>query len=116
MEELTVQDIESALLSYAEGELDWPDYGQYINYSAREYDVPGLGLVKIIDYNDADYDKNYDGWYEHLWIVFDIQGRLYRAKGKHTSYTGSEWEDHLKPVEARPKTITVYEDIEGESA
>jgi hypothetical protein len=113
MSELPVELIRAALLRYAEEELDWAEYGSFINYSDaqnRYYDVPGLGIVKIADYNDYDSDKNYDGWEEQLFVVFDIGGTLYKATGTYTSHVGSEWNEELKVVVPKEKTIVVYEE------
>jgi hypothetical protein len=107
----------AALLQYAEEMDGWASFGAYTNYydsKGKVYEVPGLGSVVIIDFNDYDSDKSYDGWSEKLWIVFDIQGTLYRAKGTYTSYVGSDWEDELEIVEPKEKTIIVYESV-GES-
>lgn len=115
MQELPLELIRTALLQYAEEELDWGSYGSYINYYDsinRQYDVPGLGTVTIVDCHSYDSDKNYDGWSEDIWVVFDIQGKLYRATGTYTSYSGDDWDDNLKLVKPVEKTITVFEDVE----
>lgn len=103
--------IRAALLRYAEEELDWGVYGSYINYydaMSKVYEVPGLGPVKIVDCHGIDSDKNYDGWSEDIWIVFEIQDKLYKATGTHTSYTGSEWQRDLKLVKPQNKTVIEY--------
>jgi hypothetical protein len=113
LSELSTDLIRAALLHYAEEELDWGNFGEYINYTGdsngKTFDVPGLGIVTIVDHHGYDSYKNYDGWEEHIWVVFEIQGKLYKATGTHTSYTGSEWDRELKEVSPKEKTITVYE-------
>lgn len=113
MNELPTELIRAALLRYAEEELDWGNYGSYINYrdsKGRVYDVPGLGTVKIVDCQDYDQDKSYDGWHEDIWVVFDIGGTLYRADGTYTSYAGSEWKPELRVVVPKQKMVTYYEE------
>lgn len=79
--------------------------------AGKVFDVPGLGPVTIADYHDYDINKSYDGWSEEVWIVFNVQGTLYRIKGSHTSYTGTDWEDKMTIVKPAEKTITVYEEV-----
>ena len=111
---LEPQLVRAALLQYAEDQLDeWRSFGAYTNYynsQGKVYDVPGLGPVTIVAYHTYDSDKNYAGWSEELWIVFEVQGTLYRAKGTYTSYVGDEWEDELTVVKPVEKTIVVFED------
>ncbi len=107
--------IRKALLSYAEEHFGWGDLSEYMNYHSTQqgkmYQVPGLGDVKIVDYHNYDVHKNYDGWHEDIWIVFEIQGKLYRACGTHSSYAMSTWEDEMTVVEPKTKTVTYYEDV-----
>lgn len=113
MSELSAELVRAALLLYAEEELEWGSFSEFINYTGdsngKTFDVPGLGEVKIVDYNSYDSFKNYDGWSEELWIVFEVQGKFYKATGTHTSYTGSEWDKELKEVSPSQKAITIYE-------
>lgn len=108
--------VAAALIEYAEEHLDWGSYGSYINYiddiSGKQYEVPELGIVTIVDYHNHDSYKNYDNWTEDLWIVFEIGDTLYRATGTYTSYEGENWNDELKIVRPMPKVITVFEDVE----
>jgi hypothetical protein len=109
--------VKAALLQYAEEVDGWSSFGAYTNnYNpvGKTYEVPGLGEVKIVDASDYDSNKNYDGWYEDLWVVFDIQGTLYKATGTYTSYVGSDWEDELKVVVPKEKTILVYEEDDND--
>jgi hypothetical protein len=112
--EPSTKQISKALLSYAEKAFEWDSFSEYVNNYANQrgqvYDVPGLGPVKIVDYYNYDSNKNYDGWYEDIWIVFEIQGKLYKASGKHSSYEMSVWEDEVKLVVPKQKTITVFEE------
>ena len=114
--EPSAKQIGKALLAYAEEHMEWDSYGQYINYYGDQrgivYDIPGIGEVKIVDYHNYDVNKNYDGWYEDIWIVFDVGGKLYKAKGIHSSYEMSEWAEELKLVEPKQKLVTFYEDVE----
>jgi hypothetical protein len=106
----------AALLQYAEDELDWGNFSQFMNnrndQRGETYEIAGLGTVTIVDYHDYNYDASYADHSEDIWIVFDVQGNLYRAKGTHTSYVGSEWEPKLEIVEPKEKVITVYESVE----
>lgn len=106
--------VAEALLSFAEEELDYGSFGEYINYynaNSMSWEIPELGTVTVVDHYNYDSDKNYDSWSEKVWIVFLIQGTLYRATGEHTSYTGTEWDEELKIVKPVEKTIIVFEDI-----
>lgn len=112
----TPEQVADALLSYAEEELDWGSYGEYINsispVDGKQFDVPGLGIVTIVAYHGYDSDKNYDSWYEQMYIVFEIMGKLYRATGTYTSYAGSEWDEELKLVIPKEKTVIEYEEVQ----
>lgn len=114
MLELTVKGIESALLSFCEEEFELASFGEFINYGDKghSWDVPGLGEVVIVDCQNYDHNKNYDGWIEDTWIVFSILGKLYKATGTHTSFTGSEWDDTLKEVKPKQKVVVEYEETE----
>lgn len=114
-EPLDVTLIQEALLSYADEELEWASYGEFINsiYNAKgtALDIPGLGPVTIVDYHDYDSAKNYDGWTEHMFIIFQVGLGLYKAVGTYTSYTGSDWKEELIPVKPVPKTVIEYEEL-----
>ncbi len=107
--------IQDALTQYAEDNLDdWGSYGAYINNVNDErgqfYTVPGIGSVTIIDYFDYDHNKNYDSWTEHMWIIFKVGEKLYRATGTYTSYEGAIWDNKLTEVQPVEKTIIEYQD------
>jgi hypothetical protein len=106
----TPSQVKDALLSFAEEEFDWDSFGCYLDYSQDTFDVPGLGQVAIKDYSTYDSNKNYDGWSEDLWVIFDIQGTLYRATGSYTSYIGSEWNNELTIVVPKQKVVTYFEE------
>lgn len=114
MEALDIEYITLKLLDFAESEWGWESFSEYMNsFDDRRgkcYDVPGLGNVEIVDYHDYDVDKNYDSWAEDIWIVFRIKGGLYRAKGKHSSYESSVWEDEVTRVVPKIKHVVEYED------
>jgi hypothetical protein len=116
MSELSAELVRAALLLYAEEELEWGSFSEFINYTGdsngKTFDVPGLGEVRIVDYNSYDSYKNYDGWTEELWIVFEVQGTLYKITGTHTSYTGSEWSNKMTIVVPKTKTVTYFEESE----
>lgn len=105
----------AALLQYAEDELEWGSFSEYTNnYSNQRgtvYDIPGLGEVTVVDYHDYNHEASYAEHSENIWIVFDVQGTLYRAKGTYTSYVGSEWAEELEIVEPKDKVITVFETV-----
>lgn len=112
-ESLSTERVAETLLSFVEEEYDWRSYGEFTNYAldpkGKSWNVPGLGLVTIVDYQDYDQDKNYSGWSEQLWIVFDVAGTLYRATGTYTSYIGSEWNEKLTIVQPKTVEVIVYE-------
>jgi hypothetical protein len=109
--------VSEALLSFAEEEFDYPSLGEFTNstgdVTGKYFDVPGLGIVTIVNYQDYDIHKNYDGWTENLWTIFEIKGVLYKATGTHTSWTGSEWSDEVKIVVPKNKTIVEYVESNG---
>jgi hypothetical protein len=110
MNEPSTELIRAALLHYAEEEFGWGSYAAFINYgNINTFEVPGLGAVKVKDKFDYDSDKNYSGWVENVWVVFDINGKLYKATGTYTSHEGSSWSKELKVVTPKEKVITVYE-------
>lgn len=114
-EPLSPAKVAEALLSYAEEEFDWASYGEYLNYyhssKGHPWNVPELGEVTIVDYHDYDSDKSYDSWTENMWIIFNVQGNLYKAEGTYTSYVGSDWEDALKLVKPQHKVVTYFEEV-----
>jgi hypothetical protein len=114
-EPLTAEKVSKALLSFAEEELEWGSYGEFINYRGdargETWEVPELGTVTIVDYHDYDTNKNYDSWVEQMWIIFEVQGTLYKAKGTYMSFAGSEWEDEVTIVKPKAVEVIVYEEI-----
>ncbi len=104
--------VKAALLQYADEIDGWPSFSAFTNYrdmkEGKTFEVPGLGEVKVVAFNDYDYNKSYDGWSEDIWIVFEVQGYLYKATGTHTSYTGSEWEDELQLVKPTYRQVIDY--------
>lgn len=106
--------VEGALLHYAEEQWGEPWIDEYVNYHSHvpgtQFEIPGLGTVTLVDFKSWDTDKNYDGWYEDVWMVFDVRGTLYRKSGRHTSYSGTEWDDSLEIVVPKTKTVTYYEE------
>lgn len=118
-EPLSPARVAEALLLFAGEELEWEDFGEYINWIpssvGRSWDVPDLGTVTIVDYHSYDQDKSYDGWSEQLWVVFDINGTLYKASGTYTSYSGSEWSDTLTIVRPVEKTYIDYEEVTNDT-
>lgn len=107
-------DVRDAILAYCENNY-YEGFGAFSNYDYKpghEFDVPGLGSVRIVDYKDYDDKKNYSGWSEDLHVVFDVAGTLYMAKGSYMSYTGSTWENELAVVVPKEKTVTYFEEVE----
>jgi hypothetical protein len=112
--------IKDALLLYAEEELDWGDFSEFTNsYSVKPgdaWEIPlngELTTFTLVDFHDYNPSKNYDGWAEHIWQVWEVNGVLYRITGHHTSYTGTTWADNMTIVVPKLKTITIYEDSNG---
>lgn len=106
--------VRAALLRYAEEELDWGSFSEFTNrttdVAGSTWEIPGLGTCTLVAYHDYDYDKNYDGWAEEIWQVWEVQGTLYKVEGSHTSYTGTEWENTMTVVVPKTKTVTYYEE------
>jgi hypothetical protein len=46
-----------------------------------------------------------------LYIILEIEGRLYRKDGYYQSWTGSSWEGDFYEVTAKPVVTTGYERI-----
>lgn len=63
-----------------------------------------LGLIEYVAAKDGA-----EGGGEDIWIVFKLDGKLYRLDGYYASYDGSNWgEGDIKEVIAEQKVITVY--------
>lgn len=103
--------VEAALLHYAGQE--WGDPYWYSwddrDRTGQQYDVPGLGMVKVVAMNMAK-DISYAEHSEEIWMVFDVQGTLYKKSGTYTSYIGTEWHDGMKVVVPTPRTVIDYEE------
>lgn len=80
----------------------------YFSWERLEYrmghivSVEGLGDVKVVDSNDTD---EYSG---KLYIVFEIDGKLYMKEGRYVSHDGTYWDGLFYEVTARTETVTNY--------
>ena len=109
--------VAAALLAFAEEEFEYRSFSGYVNdmrdVTGTKFNVPELGEITIVAYHDYDVHKSYNGWSEKLWIVFEVQGVLYRAEGTHTSWTGSEWLDTVQIVVPKNRTVVEYKESNG---
>ena len=46
-----------------------------------------------------------------VWVVFKVDGRLFRKSGYYASHYGTDWDGSLEEVEAFEKTVTDYRTI-----
>lgn len=56
-------------------------------------------------------EENYGGLDlgSEAWMVIRIGDQLFRKEGYYASHYGYDWDGTFEEVEAKPKTITVYE-------
>lgn len=65
------------------------------------------GLIEYVDAKDG-----MEGGGEAIWVVFKLDGKLYRINGYYASYDGSNWDDGpIEEVVAEEKVITVYKTV-----
>lgn len=106
LSKLSVQDVSDLLDAHFENPLESPESYNDIKYGS-EGKIPGLGYVKLVD------EYGGEGQGEEYWVVFSVSDgevtRLFRMDGYYASYCGSEFDGELKEVQARQKTVTVYE-------
>lgn len=74
-------------------------------------------LVRSVRTTPADVSATYYSEYPQgttfqAYVLFQIGDRFYRAIGEGDSYGDINWQHHLTEVEAREKTVTVYEVVE----
>lgn len=104
--DLSVGDVSELLSSHFENPLTSPESYDDIKYGS-EGEIPGLGYVKLVD------EYGGEGQGDEYWVVFSVSDggvtRLFRMDGYYASYYGSEFDGDLKEVQARQKTVTVYE-------
>lgn len=70
-----------------------------------EFDVVGLGKVEVYDHDLKSYFENE---YNPVWMVFKINGKLFKLEGKKDSYGGSDWDRDLTAVTKREKVMYDY--------
>jgi hypothetical protein len=46
-----------------------------------------------------------------IWVVIEIEDKLYRKSGYHQSHDGTYWDGPVVEVRAQEKLVTVYERI-----
>lgn len=69
------------------------------------FPVKGLGDVKIID---AHLGYSFEDEYNQVWMVFEIDGALYKVQGWKTSYGTSDWESTFTEVKKKEKVTYDY--------
>jgi hypothetical protein len=70
-----------------------------------EFIVHGLGRVKLVDYN---LNSNFENENNPVWMVFDIEGTLYKVTGSKSSYGNSDWYGDFTQVEKKEIVEYVY--------
>jgi hypothetical protein len=70
-----------------------------------EFDVVGIGKVEVYDHDLTSYFENE---YNPVWMVFKINGKLFKLEGSKDSYGGSEWDRELVAVTKREKVSYEY--------
>lgn len=70
-----------------------------------EFEVAGLGNVEVYDHDLRSYFENE---YNPVWMVFKINGKLFKLEGSKDSYGGSEWDRDLTAVVKKEKVSYEY--------
>jgi hypothetical protein len=68
-------------------------------------------ILKDVEYTHLQQEGGGEGGSEDCFGVFSLNGIIYKAEYSYFSYNGHDYEDilsTLKVVEAKEKTITVY--------
>jgi len=79
--------------------------GRYVWGELSGYDGDNLsinGVDYTLEYVDADYG-DYD-YSSQMWVVFRVDGQVYRKTGYYQSHYGSEWDGPLEKVSPREVT------------
>ena len=103
--------VEAALLHYANikwGEPYWHMW-QDRDRTGEAHEIPGLGTVTVVACNLAK-DISYAEHSEEVWMIFEVQGTLYKKSGQYTSYIGTEWVEGMRIVVPKTSTVTYYEE------
>lgn len=70
-------------------------------------EVPGVGTVTIIERFGG------EGQGDEAWVVFEVNGRMYKKEGYYASFHGTDWDGDLYEVEQYEKTVTDYRRVNG---
>lgn len=70
-----------------------------------DFPVVGLGDVQVYDHQLMSYFENE---YNPVWMVFLINGELYKIEGSKDSYGGSNWNQTFTKVKKRETVEYVY--------
>lgn len=95
-EEFDREEIQDQLAEGFYEAYDWPKDG---------VELPGLGIAKLVDSYGG------EGKGEEYWIVFEIDGKHYKADHYYSSYDGSDpWHGNctIFPVIGREKVVTEW--------
>lgn len=68
-------------------------------------EIPGIGLAKFV----ADHGGMDEG--SDRWVVFEVNGQLYKKSGFYSSYEGTDWDSDLQEVKAVERPVTFYEAV-----
>lgn len=77
-------------------------FADLLQWHKEGVELPGIGLATCVDYEHINED---------LKLVFKVGDQLFRIEGWYSSYDADQWDTQVVEVEAREKTITVYEEI-----
>lgn len=50
-----------------------------------------------------------EGQGENVWLVFEVDGRLFKTTGFYMSYDGTTWDGDVTEVKPVQKVVTVFE-------
>lgn len=109
---LTDTEIEEAIYAFYYDEDDEPlefidDYGDFWEWFLEEGNKDKTVLVGE---HTFEYVTNgEEGFDNGLYIIFEIDGVLYRKDGWYASHDGTYWDGSVYPTKAVEKTITVWE-------
>lgn len=65
--------------------------------------------VEMVSARPVDSSRLSDAAGSSIWVVFEVDGKHYKATGYYSSYDGYEWDGRVREVTPTTKTITVWE-------
>lgn len=93
-------------------EIDWltkhvtGDFSLFERFRQNiEFVVDGIGKCKILD---ADLNHDFEYAKNDVWMVFELNGSLFKIEGTKSSYGTSSWNRNMYPVRKKEKVTYDY--------